>query len=383
MAEDSSFIGLELGKFRIPLLTSQNYFLWSRKLQLVLRSKGLWPIVNGTEKKPSEGDEAIKKFDQRSDIALSTILLLVHDSYVSPVIYLSDPKDVWNTLAKQYKSVSQASRDALLEKYQNLKMKSDETILQFRARLSQLESQLNGVGYATTDEEKLRALLRGLRNEFNITCEIIRGMGKSLADGIALLINKEASISSNENSNDPESETGKALATNGGGGRQRIQCHYCKKFGHKKSQCFFNPQSKNYKPRKTSGNNGGNFNGTGNQPKAFISKALMNKQYKNNTNEFKWYIDSGASAHMCNSENLFNPSKIQKSEKRSIQIGDGMTLDIKYQGSISGQANIFGKLYPIILEDVLCVPQLKFNLLSVSVIPVSYTHLTLPTILLV
>lgn len=94
----------------------------------------------------------------------------------------------------------------------------------------------------------------------------------------------------------------------------------------------------------------------------------MNKQYQINANECKWYIDSGASAHMCNSEKIFNPSKIIKRSKRSIQIGDGTTLDITHEGIIDGQANLFGKLCPIILEDVLCVPQLKLNILSVSVI---------------
>lgn len=86
----------------------------SRKLQLVLGSKGLCPIVNGTEKEPTEGEEEIKKFVQRSDIALSTILLLVYDSYVLPVIDLTDTKEVWDTLCKQYESVSQRSREALL-----------------------------------------------------------------------------------------------------------------------------------------------------------------------------------------------------------------------------------------------------------------------------
>ena len=214
MADDTYVsTGIDLGKFKLPLLTTTNYYIWSRKMGLVLRSKGLWGIVNGNEKKPTVAAE-IPKFEQRSDIALSTILLLVHDSYVAPVMDMTDPKTVWDTLKSQYQSVSEANRDALLEKYQSTKMKPNEKVLEFRARLSEIEAQLTGVGYATSDAEKLRTLLRGLRSEFSVTAEIIRGMDKSMTDGLALLISKEATLSQSEAS---PVHTGTALNTVGNG----------------------------------------------------------------------------------------------------------------------------------------------------------------------
>lgn len=73
------------------------------------------------------------------------------------MIDIIDPSTVWETLQQQYESVSHASRDAILEQYQTSKMKPGETVLQFRAQLSALESQLNGVGHQTRDDEKLRA----------------------------------------------------------------------------------------------------------------------------------------------------------------------------------------------------------------------------------
>lgn len=101
-------------------------------------------------------------------------------------------------------------------------------------------------------------------------------MGKSPAKCIALLINKEASITTYEKSIKSETETIKALTSNGEGSR-KIQCHYCKRFRHKKSQLFFNSQSKAYKPRKSYDKNVTEMKDV-NQPKALISKDLMNKQ---------------------------------------------------------------------------------------------------------
>lgn len=58
--ESSSGFGIYLGTFRIPMLNDSYYYLWYRKVELVLRSKGLFSIVNGTEKKPTEDEAKIK-----------------------------------------------------------------------------------------------------------------------------------------------------------------------------------------------------------------------------------------------------------------------------------------------------------------------------------
>ena len=366
MNDDTTSFGLDLAKFRVPLLTSSNYYLWSRKLELILRSKGLWQIVSGKETRPTDETQSLK-FDQKNDIALSTILLLVHDSYVSPVLHLKEHKKVWDTLKAQYETVNQASKDALLERYQNSKMGNNEQVLQYRAQLSEIEAKLTAVGYAPNDEEKLRALLRGLRPEFAITAEVIRATNKSLVEGLALLINKEATIY-NDSSNISKA-TALQTQTTSPTAPTRLQCHYCKRFGHKKNQCFFNPKSPNYRPRrKLKQHNEHSTNDSDIVQKAFISHLLISRQHDLSQPENKWYIDSGATAHMCHTQKSFDQNNITKSEQDNIEIGDGMELNVVSKGKTKGSAVCFGKKYPIELNNVLCVPGLKFNLLSVSVI---------------
>lgn len=48
------------------------------------------------------------------------------------------------------------------------------------------------------DEEKLRSLLIGLHNDVEVTSEIIRIIGKSLTEGVALIINNEATMNISE-----------------------------------------------------------------------------------------------------------------------------------------------------------------------------------------
>lgn len=88
----------ELSKLRVPLLNSGNYFIWSRKLELVLRGKGLWELVKGEEIVPNVDSTEWKPYDRRKDIALSTILLLVNESCIAHVIEMRDPQEVWKAL---------------------------------------------------------------------------------------------------------------------------------------------------------------------------------------------------------------------------------------------------------------------------------------------
>lgn len=45
-----------------------------------------------------------------------------------------------------------------------------------------------------SDSKQRRALLWGLRDEFDVTTEVIRGMGKSLSESVALLMSKDATL---------------------------------------------------------------------------------------------------------------------------------------------------------------------------------------------
>lgn len=63
-------------------------------------------------------------------------------------------------------------------------------------------------------------MLDGLTSEYDVTEEIIRGMDKSLADGIDLLINKEATIQISERTSNQR--TALSIVD---GDPKRIKCH--------------------------------------------------------------------------------------------------------------------------------------------------------------
>ncbi|KAI0558362.1 hypothetical protein FGB62_215g02 [Gracilaria domingensis] len=201
-----------------------------------------------------------------------------------------------------------------------MKKENKETVLQFRARLTELESHLRNVGYAVSDSEKLRALLRGLKPEHDVNAEVIRGMDKSVPDAITLLIAKEASLSTSQEY--PETFV-KALNAK-----------------HEKVDCYDNPDSKKFRLH------------------ALVAEASV-------ASSRKWYVDSGAIVHMCKDIKHFAGDSGSHT-KDSVKIGDGNNLQIEGQGGVPRQAVVLGRRFDVHLTDVQYVLELKCNLISVG-----------------
>lgn len=322
MTESKIVDTVDTSRYRIEPLTASNYFMWSRKMEIVLRGKGLWDIVSGNEEEPLvDGAEsgqattvpnALLKFRRRQDVALTNLLLTVDDSCSASVISMRDPKEVWDTLKSMFHTISEASIDAYLLQYQSIKMRPGEKVMQYVNRMTVIENKLATIGHAITSVEKKRALLRGLSEDFAITVEVIRATGKNFTEAVAHLVVHEAT-SDNADSDDEESST--ALPVTG-----KEKCFHCGRKGHMKNKCFHNPESPNYHAQCTrtgaNGHRGGRNKNKGNRHRnkdskkednvgsgyvTFVSKCLSSRAQKEAAIKNKWYIDSGASAHMCNS----------------------------------------------------------------------------------
>lgn len=58
----------------------------------------------------------------------------------------------------------------------------------FVNQLQEIENKQSEVGHHISNKEKLRALLRGLRSEFNVSAEVIRATEKPFNEAAAQLI---------------------------------------------------------------------------------------------------------------------------------------------------------------------------------------------------
>ncbi|TXG55646.1 hypothetical protein EZV62_020902 [Acer yangbiense] len=144
----------------------------------------------------------------------------------------------------------------------------------------------------------------------------------------------------------------------GGGGRfrgrggrnnnSRPTCQVCGKFGHSASVCYFRYDD-NYMGSVPTANSNAN------SPSVFVATPET-------VDDTTWYADSGATNHVTNDAgNLDLKSNYRGDE--SLMVGNGKQLDISHVGLKSLPSLT---KHSIILKQVLHVPEIRKNLLSVS-----------------
>ena len=79
-----------------------------------------------------------------------------------------------------------------------------------------------------------------------------------------------------------------------------------------------------------------------------------------------WVIDSGASRHMSFNRSLFNGSLIRLKSPVSVRVGNGTLLQADFVGTIQVKVKCEGSLSLVDLHNVLFVPDLHFNLFSIT-----------------
>ena len=126
--------------------------------------------------------------------------------------------------------------------------------------------------------------------------------------------------------------------------RGPMKCFNCHKEGHFKSAC---PLLKKKEKK---------------EDKKKIKSFLVEEQcLSGSVNEkHKWILDSGATSHMCNDQNLF--SEFEANDNVIITLGDGSEIKSTGLGKVTLKCNE----EICMLNYVICVPGLAHNLVSVG-----------------
>lgn len=167
--------------------------------------------------------------------------------------------------------------------------------------------------------------------------------------------------------------------SNGFNNQRRIKykCNYCNKLGHKASECW----SKGNKKQSSSNAEEAFTVSTITEPDKNKNENLKTEKYADcenveekasltiamsadPTTNSEWCIDSGATSHMCHDRNKF--SKFYPVNNQKVRLAVDITTDIIGKGTVYLSVPSDIETKKIRLENALCVPDLKTNLLSIS-----------------
>lgn len=270
--------------------------------------------------------------------------------------------DLWTTLQKMFDDSGYSRKIYLLRNLINIRLDTCESITSYVTQIIETAQRLRGTGFKITDEWIGALMLAGLPERFAPMIMAIEHSGIEIsADVIKTKLidmcsdDGSTSASSTGYAHIAKSQRMKNGGKSGGGGHHNkpqtseikavktIKCYNCKQTGHYRNQC---PSLIDKDKRKTSN--------------AFSAIFLSGKFNKNN-----WYIDSGASKHMtARKDFIVNPS--HKSDTKEIIIANQTSVPVLCSGDVNIVTVTNDVQYDITVSNVLCIPDLTTNLLSVS-----------------
>jgi hypothetical protein len=108
-----------------PKLDYDNYSTWSFKIEVILKSRGLWHLVNGTEVAPptSEDDpKALERWEMRDACARLQFLINIRDRWVWIFQQATTAKEIWAALQEHFRPESQFKKSLAMRRFTSAKL---------------------------------------------------------------------------------------------------------------------------------------------------------------------------------------------------------------------------------------------------------------------
>ena len=346
----------------VVLLNSNNYPTWKIQCRMSLMKHGAWGFVTGTEEEPEEGDHAgWRKFNDRSDKALASIVLAVEPALLYMLGDPQDPAEVWEKLSDQFEKKSWANKLALRRKLYSLRLKENESVQQHIKSMIEIFESLSVVGYIVHEEDRVVHILASLPDSLQMLVTALEACPEvpKLEVVLERLMHEEKKLKEKSEQRVKHPEDALLVRSRTGG----PVCFYCGRQGHIKKFCDeWLKKVGEGQPENKKGPEIANFSHQVEYDSDVECIALISEV---SSEEKKWIVDSAASHHLCNSKCNMKDLRRLRHPKR-VKVGNGKYVFAKHEGSVKISVKSGNSIRYVKLHNVLFVPKLKFNLVSVS-----------------
>lgn len=319
-----------------------NFTTWKFSVKTYLEHEGLWTCIE-----PSAGTTV----DAAKDIqARSKIILLINTQNYVHVQECKTAREVWDNLHKAFDDNGLTRRVSLLRELINTSLESSDGIEDYVSKIINASHKLRNIGFEVNDEWLGTLMLAGLPDEYRPMIMGLENSGAKIgADFIKTKLLQEVKIEDSSSAFYSNLKSYRNDKTHNSKPKPPMKtrsprCFNCNGYGHFAKFCK-KPKKAHSKDNK--------------EPESFIAAFSV---FDSKTNK-RWYIDSGASMHMCsNKEWLCN---VREPSVKTVTVANREPLSVECVGDISINVSQHSKIQ---LKNVLHVPGLAANLISVSTV---------------
>ena len=370
----------QLGGFKVVKLNDDNFYVWKQRIELVLAYRELDDLI--TDDPPPASDDGFKAWKKSDARARAVIGLSLSDEHLEHVREVKTAKEMWNCILNVFERHSLLNKLAARRNFYTVTMKEGEKMLTYINRVRQLATALRSMNAQVDDAEAAMAILHGLPDQYSGLIVALDALGDDKSFTVDLvkskLLQEEQRIKARleESTSEVKSEAS-ALVNNGKRVYKRnnkaytvLKCDYCEKSGHNSKYCW--ERLAHAKAQNRVATQRAAIAGQADQTESeneedvvcLMAKECFSPSSQEMNQSGKWIIDSGASSHMTfNTSSFTEDTPIQPFD---VELGDKYKAPAVGKGKVSLNIHVKGKNKICILSNVLHVPKLGYNLISVS-----------------
>lgn len=313
----------------------ENYSSWAFAAKMLLIREGTWEAVTRAEEDPE---------DPVTLRALATICLSIDPVNFSLVQEAKTAKQAWKSLQTAFQDNGMTRKIGLLRKLTNIRLSDCSSVEQYVNDLMSTSHKLTEVGFKVDDMWLASLLLMGLPETYEPMIMGLEASGtKITADAVKAKILQDVKINGvTRSSGSVEAFYGRQKPKKKD--KSSIKCYRCKGLGHYASEC----QQKDSKDKKS---------------KPDKRHAAMTTFQVPSRSDMDFYFDSGATTHMCSNQKLLHNVK---EVAQIVNVANDSELKAVASGDLDLEADIGDNTCQLSISDILCIPDIAINLLSVS-----------------
>jgi hypothetical protein len=358
---------------RIKELDGNNFLDWKLGITSLIDARGLTrvitigPAIRATQLADGkESKEDTEKWERDDKEARALIVLSIGPDDTPAVRRTKTAYEAWTSICQKHEEAVRANKVALRSELQTLQYKDGEEMQKFLNTFHDLSHKLAGVDEEIRDTELINMLLAAMPISFHPLITSLRILSHSLPlQSVCNQLLAEAQYQARQRSKAPVAESAflmkddEGKAGQGNKGRKRLRCDHCGRLGHPEETCWqkhpeLMPPA--LKKRKDNTNK--------KDDSAVVFYSSVSQRDIPSLNQFIWLVDCAASAHFCHDRQLF--VNFSPTSGDTVTVADGRTLAIFGRGDISVRIKSSNGYVTATITEVLYVPSMGVNLLSVS-----------------